>query len=202
MAQLLIFTSGNVFHFGILFENPTFEMKVNNQIKCPKGSKPYLFIENLPEIGVKFKLTDSIGKTNREKGKSGFGELTQQTDAMPCLTAFKTIMEICQEENQKQFTWRQKDMFSKDPAFLITTLETHTNCKRFALRVWKAANLEIPKKFVDDHVAWLKENWFDDEGKPITEHQQEELIKNWQILYKSQAEQIFNAIQGSPIAYE
>ena len=78
-----------------------------------------------------------------------------------------------------------KDMFSKDPEFCTTTHETHTNCKRLALRIWSAANLQIPKDFKEEHVAWLKDYWFDDDGIPISGAEEKELITNWQILYKS-----------------
>ena len=59
-------------------------------------------------------------------------------------------------------------MFERDPSFLKETQETHTNCKRFAVKVWEAIGLDIPKKFKEEHVDWLKDNWFDNEGKPIT----------------------------------
>ena len=85
-------------------------------------------------------------------------------------------------------------MFSKDPDFLAKTMGIHTNCKRFALRVWHAANLPIPTDFVDLHVKWLKEYWFDDQGRPITGAEEKELIDNWQLVYESEAQEIFTVI--------
>ena len=66
LASLMIFTDGTIFHFGILFENSTFEMKLNGEMICPKGSRPYLFLENNPGGGATFFLTDKKGKEDRE----------------------------------------------------------------------------------------------------------------------------------------
>lgn len=85
-------------------------------------------------------------------------------------------------------------MFQKDPSFLKSTHDTHTNCKRLALKIWQAAGLEVPKDFMEAHVAWLKEFWFDDEGKPVSGAEAEDLITNWQILYQSEMDEIFSVI--------
>ena len=136
-----------MFHFGILFENPSFEMKLNGKVVCPKGSRPYLFLENNGfGQGVTFLLTDKAGKEKREKGNKPpfIGVLTTYTEPVPFQAGFSTVMQVCQEENTKKYEWLTKDIFAKDPEFLKSTRSTHTNCKRFALKVWEAANLEVP----------------------------------------------------------
>ena len=102
-ASLVIYTGGNmydgIFHFGILFENYSFEAWVNGAVVCPKGSRPFLFMENnCVGQGVTFFLTDEQGKNQRLKGnKSGFlGEASQLSTPVPCYASFDTIMQICQ----------------------------------------------------------------------------------------------------------
>ena len=59
-----------LFHFGVLFENPTWQLKVNGELKCARGTKPYLYLENnCGGAGVSFLLTDKKGKEERENGK-------------------------------------------------------------------------------------------------------------------------------------
>ena len=47
-ARLMIYTyePKKLFHFGVLFENPTWELKVNGVLASAKGTKPYLYLEN------------------------------------------------------------------------------------------------------------------------------------------------------------
>ena len=100
----MIFLSRNtaISHFGILFENRTFELKHNGEVISPKGSKPFLFVENVNGgFGVTFFLTDEEGKQKRLQGKIRglFGELSQATDPVQSNITYDTLSSICHQEN-------------------------------------------------------------------------------------------------------
>lgn len=60
---MLIFVAGSIFHFGILFENPTFKFEVNGEVASEAGQRQYLLIENNTHPnGVTFYLFDNLGK--------------------------------------------------------------------------------------------------------------------------------------------
>ena len=88
---------GGIFHFGLLFDNPTFSMKRNGIEVCPKGQRRYLFVDhNYGDKGVILRLMDEAGKDARESGEKGskgkylgLGKLETKTEYFTYTANFK-----------------------------------------------------------------------------------------------------------------
>ena len=140
-ASLFIFANDEMFHFAILFENKTFELKLNGEVVAKRGVKDSLFMHNLPG-GVNFHLTNS--EAMKKTLEKYIFPLHLRTNPVKCLAPFKIIMDICQEENTKVFKFKKKELFNLPKDDFERSFDKVTNCKRFALRIWKESGLKIP----------------------------------------------------------